>query len=53
MLCAAPKFTKVFHAIFISVNRGDDVVDIENSDVMCSPTFVVGDFSGLFLRPSI
>ena len=31
----------------------DDIIDIEKSDGICLPTFVVNEFSGLFLRPSI
>ena len=31
----------------------DGLVDIEKSDVIFSPTFVVNEFSGLFLNPSI
>ena len=31
----------------------DDIVDIEKSDGMCSPAFVVDDISGLFLHPLI
>ena len=31
----------------------DEIVDIEKPDETCSPTFVVDEFSGLFLHPSI
>ena len=31
----------------------DGLVDIEKSNVIFSPTFVVNEFSGLFLNPSI
>ena len=31
----------------------DDIVDIEKPDGMFSPTFVVNQFSKLFLHPSI
>ena len=31
----------------------DDTVDIENLNGICSPTFVVDNFSGLFLHPWI
>ena len=31
----------------------DNIVDIEGSDGICSLTFVVDEFSGLFLQPSI
>ena len=30
-----------------------DIVDIEKPDGICSLTFVVDEFSGLFLHPSI
>ena len=29
----------------------DDIVDIEKPDGVCSPTFVVNEFSGLVLHP--
>ena len=31
----------------------DDIVGIEKLDRICSPSFVVNDFPGLFLHPSI
>ena len=31
----------------------NDIVDIEKADEICSLNFVVDDFSGLFLHPSI
>ena len=31
----------------------EDIVDIEKSDEICSLIFVLGDFSGLFLHPSV
>ena len=31
----------------------DDIVDIEKPDRICSSSFVVNEFSGLFLHPSI
>ena len=31
----------------------EDIVDIENLDGICLLTFVVDEFSGLFLHPSI
>ena len=31
----------------------DDILDIEKPDVVCSLTFVVDVFLGLFLHPSI
>ena len=54
-------FTKLFHAIFtfmytsglFSMLLNDDMVDIEKPDRICLPTFVVYEFSGLFLHSSI
>ena len=34
------------------MSLNDDIVDIEKPDRVCSPTFVVGDISGIFLHPS-
>ena len=31
----------------------EDIVEIKNPDGICSLTFVVDEFSGLFLHPSI
>ena len=31
----------------------EDIVDIEKPDRICSLTFVIEEFSGLFLHPSI
>ena len=31
----------------------EDIVDIEKADGVCSLTFVVDEFSGLFLYPSM
>ena len=31
----------------------EDIAGIEKSDGICSLTFVAGEFSGLFLHPSI
>ena len=31
----------------------EDIVDIEKPDGICSLTFVVDEFSGLYLHPSI
>ena len=36
-----------------SMLLNDDIVDIENPDKICSDTFVVFEFSGLFLHSSI
>ena len=37
--------------IFMLLNY--DIAEIEKPDSICSPTFVVNDFLGLFLHPSI
>ena len=31
----------------------DDIVDIEKPDEICSPTFVIDEFSALFSHPSV
>ena len=31
----------------------DDIVDIEKPNVICSPAFVVDEFSTFFLHPSV
>ena len=31
----------------------DDIADIKKPDGICFPTFVIDEFSGLFLHPSI
>ena len=36
-----------------SMLLNEDIVDIEKPDGICSLTFVVDEFSGLFLHPSI
>ena len=36
-----------------SMILNDDIVDIVKPDRICSPTFVVDEFSGLYLHPSI
>ena len=33
--------------------KNDDIVDINQSDGICSLTFVADEFSGLFLHPPI
>ena len=35
------------------MHLNEDIVDIENPDGICFLTFVVEEFSGLFLHPSI
>ena len=37
----------------LSMPLNDDIVDMEKLDGICSLTFVVDNFSGLFLHPSI
>ena len=52
-------FVRLFHAVFtsvcftvISIFLNKHIADIEKSDEICSPTFVVDEFWGLFLHPS-
>ena len=45
-----PLYTSCF---FFSMLLNDHIVDIEKPDGICLPTFVVNEFSGLFLHPSI
>ena len=35
------------------MSLNDNIVDIEKPDGICSPTFVVDNFSGSFLHPSM
>ena len=35
------------------MSLNDNIVDIEKPDGICLPTFVVNEFSGLFLHSSI
>ena len=35
------------------MSLNNNIVDIEKLDGICSTTFLVDDFSGLFLNPSI
>ena len=37
----------------VSMLLKEDIIDIEKPDGICSLTFVMGKFSGLFLHPSI
>ena len=43
----------LYTSFLFSVLLNDDIVDIKKPDGTCSPTFVVNEFSGLFLHPSI
>ena len=43
------QYTLCLFSMFLN----DDIVDIENPDKICSDTFVVCEFSGLFLHSSI
>ena len=54
------EFTKHFHTIIkslhimlISTLPKEDIIDIDIPDRICSLTFDVDEFSGLFLHPSI
>ena len=44
-----PLYILCLFAMFLN----DDIVDIEKLDGICSLTFAVDKFSGLFLHPSI
>ena len=54
-------FTELFHAILTSTYTSclfsmllnENIVNIDKPDGICSLTFVVDEFSGLFLHPSI
>ena len=35
------------------MSLNNNIVDIEKPDGICSPSFVVDNFSGLFLHPSM
>ena len=43
----------LYASCLISALLNDDMLDIEKPNGICSPTFVVDEFSGLFLHPSI
>ena len=43
----------IYTSCFFSMLLNDNTVEIEKSDGICSPTFVVSEFWGLFLHPSI
>ena len=43
----------LYTSFLISMLLNHDIIDIEKPDGICSPTFVVDEFSGLFLHPSI
>ena len=43
----------LYASCFFSMLLIDDIVDIEKPDEICLPTFVVDEFPGLFLHPSI
>ena len=43
----------LYTSCLFSMLLNDDIVDIEKFDGICLPTFVVNEFSGLFLRPSV
>ena len=43
----------LYTSCLFSMLQNEDIVDIEKPDEICSLTFVVGEFSELFLDPSI
>ena len=46
-------FLLLYTSWLFSMILNDDIVDIEKPDETHSPTFIVNEFSGLFLEPSI
>ena len=58
ILCAVWGFAKLFHAVFtsayimlFSMILNENIVDTKKPDGIWSPTFVVDEFSGVFLHP--
>ena len=47
------QFLPLYTSCLFSILLNEDIVDIEKTDGICSLTFVVDDFSGLFIHPSI
>ena len=43
----------LYTSCLISMLLNDDMVDTKKPDGMCSPTFVMNEFSGLLSHPSI
>ena len=43
----------LYASCLFSMLLNDNIVDIEKSDGICSPTFVVDELSGLFLHASV
>ena len=43
----------LYGSYLFSMLLNDDIVDFEKPDGICLPTFVVDEFSRLFLHPSI
>ena len=43
----------LYTSCLFSMLLNENIVDIEKPDEICLPTFVVDDFPGLFLHPSI
>ena len=44
---------RLYSLCLFSTLLNKDIIDIEKPDGICSPTFVVDEFSELFLHPSI
>ena len=47
------QFLPLYTPCLFSMVLNEDIVDIEKPDGICSLTFVMDEFSGLFLHPSI
>ena len=47
------QFLPLYTSCLFSVSLNGDIEFTEKADGICSPTFVVDDFSGLLLHPSI
>ena len=43
----------LYTSCLLSMLLNDDIVEIEKADGICLLTFVVDEFSGLFLHPSV
>ena len=53
-IASSPKeYLPLYTLCLFTMPLNDNVEDIEKPDGICSPTFVVNEFSGLFLHPSI
>ena len=51
--CVFMQSLPLYTSYLFSMRLNEDIVDIEKLDGICVLTFVVDEFSGLFLHPSI